>query len=158
MTGKIDIKNGKGAPGRGQLYIDGKPLGQGDIPLTMPLIDRSCRGYGVRRRHRLAGLGQIPTAIQVHWHALQRDRGRERRVHQGQRSGDARAPGAAVGTLRMAEQTRCGLLRITADSGGNADMDADFFNRQRSDAPIQSGGCNSAVDGLRERAIKREAG
>jgi arylsulfatase A-like enzyme len=36
-TGEWDLKNGRGAPGRGQLYIDGKLVGQGDIPLTMPL-------------------------------------------------------------------------------------------------------------------------
>ena len=37
VTGKPDIKNGKGAPGRGQLYIDGELVGQEDISLTMPL-------------------------------------------------------------------------------------------------------------------------
>jgi arylsulfatase A-like enzyme len=37
VTGKPDMKNGKGAPGRGQLYIDGNLVGQTDIPLTMPL-------------------------------------------------------------------------------------------------------------------------
>jgi arylsulfatase A-like enzyme len=37
VTGKPDIRNGKGAPGRGQIYIDGKLVGQADIPLTMPL-------------------------------------------------------------------------------------------------------------------------
>lgn len=37
VTGKPDIRAGKGAPGRGQLYIDDKLVGQGDIPLTMPL-------------------------------------------------------------------------------------------------------------------------
>jgi arylsulfatase len=37
VTGKPDIKKGQGAPGRGQLYIDGKLVGQTDIPLTMPL-------------------------------------------------------------------------------------------------------------------------
>ncbi|MBI4831419.1 MAG: arylsulfatase [Candidatus Lindowbacteria bacterium] len=37
VTGKPDIRNGKGAPGRGQLYIDKKLVGQADIPLTMPL-------------------------------------------------------------------------------------------------------------------------
>jgi arylsulfatase len=37
VTGKLDIATGKGAPGRGQLYIDGKLVGQADIPLTMPL-------------------------------------------------------------------------------------------------------------------------
>ena len=30
-------QEGKGAPGRGQLYIDGKLVGQVDMPLTMPL-------------------------------------------------------------------------------------------------------------------------
>jgi len=37
VTGKPDINKGQGAPGRGQLYIDGKLVGQTDIPLTMPL-------------------------------------------------------------------------------------------------------------------------
>ncbi len=37
VTGRPDVKNGKGAPGRGQLYIDDKLAGQIDIPLTMPL-------------------------------------------------------------------------------------------------------------------------
>ena len=36
-TGKPDIAHGKGAPGRMQLYVDGKVVGQGDLPLTMPL-------------------------------------------------------------------------------------------------------------------------
>jgi arylsulfatase A-like enzyme len=37
LTGKPDIKTGKGAPGRAQLYIDGELVGQVDVPLTMPL-------------------------------------------------------------------------------------------------------------------------
>ncbi len=37
VTGKPDIAKGKGAPGRGQLYIDGKLVGDTDIPVTMPL-------------------------------------------------------------------------------------------------------------------------
>jgi hypothetical protein len=37
VTGPPDIAHGKGAPGRGQLYIDGQLVGQGDIPLTNPL-------------------------------------------------------------------------------------------------------------------------
>jgi arylsulfatase len=37
VTGKPDVKSGKGAPGRAQLYIDGKLVGQVDVPLTMPL-------------------------------------------------------------------------------------------------------------------------
>ena len=100
VTGKPDYKNGKGAPGRGQLYIDGKLVGQGDIPLTMPVSLGLCWGYRVRCRHRLAGLGQIRAAIQVHRHALQHDRGRERRDDQRLGSGDAHRTGATVGTLR----------------------------------------------------------
>ena len=41
-TGKPDIPHGRGAPGRAQLYIDGKLVGQEDIPLTIPL----CLGLG----------------------------------------------------------------------------------------------------------------
>ena len=37
VTGEADIAHGKGAPGKGQLYIDGKVVGQSDIPLTNPL-------------------------------------------------------------------------------------------------------------------------
>ncbi|MEJ2007536.1 MAG: arylsulfatase [Acidobacteriota bacterium] len=37
VTGKPDVRKGKGAPGRGLLYIDGKIAGQAEIPLTMPL-------------------------------------------------------------------------------------------------------------------------
>ncbi|MEO6835244.1 MAG: hypothetical protein ABI231_04985 [Candidatus Tumulicola sp.] len=36
-TGKPDIANGKGTPGRAQLYIDGKLVGQADFPVTVPL-------------------------------------------------------------------------------------------------------------------------
>jgi arylsulfatase A-like enzyme len=37
VKGPSDIKNGKGAPGVAQLYIDDKLVGQADVPLTMPL-------------------------------------------------------------------------------------------------------------------------
>ena len=37
VTGKPDIAHGKGTPGRGQLFIDGKQVGQADIPVTSPL-------------------------------------------------------------------------------------------------------------------------
>ena len=96
VTGKPDIGKGKGAPGRGQLYIDGKLVGQADIPLTMPLSHWACRRHCLRRRHRLAGLGQIQTAVQVHRHALRCDRGREWRDDQGHGSRDAHGHGAAV--------------------------------------------------------------
>jgi arylsulfatase A-like enzyme len=37
-TGKPDIPHGKGTPGRGQLYIDGKLVGNADIPVTTPVL------------------------------------------------------------------------------------------------------------------------
>ncbi len=37
-TGKPDLMKGKGAPGRVQLYINGKPDGQSDLPVTIPLV------------------------------------------------------------------------------------------------------------------------
>jgi hypothetical protein len=37
-TGKPDIQHGKGTPGRAQLYINGKRVGQTDFPYTVPLL------------------------------------------------------------------------------------------------------------------------
>jgi arylsulfatase len=37
-TGEIDFANGKGAPGRLQLYVDGKLVGSTDVPHTTPII------------------------------------------------------------------------------------------------------------------------
>ena len=37
-TGAPDIANGKGAPGRAQLYIDDQLVGQSDMPHTVPLL------------------------------------------------------------------------------------------------------------------------
>jgi len=36
-TGKPDIKAGKGMPGRGQLYIDGRLVGQAEFASTVPI-------------------------------------------------------------------------------------------------------------------------
>jgi arylsulfatase len=36
VTGKPDFANGKGTPGRAQLYLDGKLVGQADFPHTTP--------------------------------------------------------------------------------------------------------------------------
>jgi arylsulfatase len=38
VTGQPDIPHGKGASGRGQLYVDGKLVGAAEIPVTTPLI------------------------------------------------------------------------------------------------------------------------
>jgi arylsulfatase len=36
-TGKPDLSHGKGAPGKGQLFIDGKQVGEIEIPATTPI-------------------------------------------------------------------------------------------------------------------------
>jgi len=36
-TGKPDLSHGKGSPGRGQLFIDGKQAGEIEIPVTTPI-------------------------------------------------------------------------------------------------------------------------
>ena len=37
VTGKPDPANGKGSPGKAKLFIDGKLVGQADVPMTTPL-------------------------------------------------------------------------------------------------------------------------
>jgi arylsulfatase len=37
-TGKPDIAAGKGTPGKGSLYINGRPAGEMTLPFTVPLI------------------------------------------------------------------------------------------------------------------------
>ena len=37
VTGKPDFAQGKGAPGRAQLYVDGRLVGQADFAVTTPL-------------------------------------------------------------------------------------------------------------------------
>ena len=36
-TGEPELANGKGAPGRAKLYVNGNPCGQADCPTTIPL-------------------------------------------------------------------------------------------------------------------------
>ena len=37
VTGPPDIANGRGAPGRAQLYVDGEIVGAAEVPVTSPL-------------------------------------------------------------------------------------------------------------------------
>jgi hypothetical protein len=37
-TGEPDLKNGKGVPGRAQLYVDGQLVANAEFPHTTPLI------------------------------------------------------------------------------------------------------------------------
>lgn len=47
VTGKPDVAKGKGAPGKAQLYIDGKLVGQSEFPYTIPLSLGLAAGAGV---------------------------------------------------------------------------------------------------------------
>jgi arylsulfatase len=47
VTGPPDFANGKGTPGRAQLYIDDKLVGQADFPHTIPLSMGSGGGFVV---------------------------------------------------------------------------------------------------------------
>ena len=38
VTGQPDIPKGKGTPGRGKLYLDGKLVGDAEIPVTTPIV------------------------------------------------------------------------------------------------------------------------
>lgn len=49
-TGKPDLKGGKGSPGRGQLYIDDKLVGQTEFPYTIPLTLGLGAGITVGRK------------------------------------------------------------------------------------------------------------
>ena len=44
-TGKPDIAVGKGAPGRAKLYVDGRLVGQTDLPVTIPLSPSLSGGF-----------------------------------------------------------------------------------------------------------------
>ena len=48
-TGNPDFTKGKGVPGRAQLYIDGKLVGQADLPVTVPLVIGLGGGLSVGR-------------------------------------------------------------------------------------------------------------
>jgi hypothetical protein len=37
-TGAPDVPNGKGAPGRAQLYVDGDLVAENDLPVTIPIV------------------------------------------------------------------------------------------------------------------------
>ena len=66
-TGEPDIANGKGVPGRGQLYIDGKLVGSDRLPAHDPAALRA-RGAELRLRLRRSGERRVPAAVRVHRH------------------------------------------------------------------------------------------
>ncbi len=54
-TGKPDIAKGKGVPANIKLFVDGKAVGSGDLPVTIPLSLGLAAGVSVGSRCRLTG-------------------------------------------------------------------------------------------------------
>ena len=96
-TGKPDIAKGKGSPGRGQLYINDKLVGQTDLPFTVPLLHGTRRRPHGRPQSRFAGLAALRAAVRLHRHDLQGHRRRVRTDAPGQRGGAQRKCEAGVG-------------------------------------------------------------
>ncbi len=46
-TGAPEPLKGKGAPGKGLLFVDGKPVGQGELPVTIPLTMGLASGISI---------------------------------------------------------------------------------------------------------------
>jgi arylsulfatase len=47
VTGEPDVLKGKGAPGRGQIYIDGELVGQVEMDVTNPIMLGLASGVAV---------------------------------------------------------------------------------------------------------------
>jgi arylsulfatase len=52
VTGQPDFTNGKGSPGIAKLFIDGKLVGQADVPVTIPLSFGLSGGLSCGSAHR----------------------------------------------------------------------------------------------------------
>ena len=64
VTGKPDVANGKGTPGKAQLYIDGKLVGQAEVPVTTPLVLGLTSGITCGSAH--AGKSRTGSLTRVH--------------------------------------------------------------------------------------------
>ena len=112
-TGEPDMAQGKGAPGRLQLYIDGDLVGNADAAVTTPVRVQPRRA-DLRRQPRLAGHARLRRPVHLHRHPPQRHRRRQRRADPRPRSRAARAPRAAVATITVER----GPARTTPDPSG----------------------------------------
>ena len=55
-TGEPESLKGKGAPGIAKLFIDGKLVGQGELPVTIPLLLGLAAGVSVGQDAGAAGV------------------------------------------------------------------------------------------------------
>jgi hypothetical protein len=75
-TGKPDIAKGKGVPAKIKLYVDGKPVGSGDLPCDHPVTAGSGRGRLHWHRCRLTGHDRLQGAVHVRRHGEESPGGR----------------------------------------------------------------------------------
>jgi hypothetical protein len=99
-TGEPDLKTGKGAAGKAQLYINKKLVDELKLPYTVPLALGIGSGVFYRAQFRLAGERALRAAFRIHGDH-QRGHGRcLRQAYRGQRGAKARGredgDGAAV--------------------------------------------------------------
>ena len=66
VTDKPDIAHGKGAPGKGHLYIDGKLVGRERHPADQSAQHRIAQHHQLRRGRGRAGDTEVQAAVSVH--------------------------------------------------------------------------------------------
>ena len=94
-TGELNLLEGKGAPGRLQLYVDGELVGENDVPYTTPMIlNPGALTCGSNPGSPITCRLRRP--FPVHRNHPQRHRRRERRPGCRHRSPDARGHGPPV--------------------------------------------------------------
>lgn len=86
-SGEPDLRNGKGAPGRAQLYINGKLVGQADFPVAVPLALGIGEGFAVGRDTASPVFWSVSRTFCVHRQNRQGDCGRVRQNDPGHRRG-----------------------------------------------------------------------
>ena len=95
--GKPDVKKGKGAPGKAQLYINGKLVGEGKLPVTIPLAFGLGGGLVVGRGTGSPISSRFKNPFEFTGTIHERGDRRLWRTDCRQRVGDARRDGAPVG-------------------------------------------------------------
>ena len=103
--GQPDLTQGHGMPGRFQLYIDGKLVGDADFPYTTPFAFNPGQ-LTLRGEPGLADHHRLPGAVPVHGHAAHGHGRPQRRTDQGRRGRAAHAPRATVGSPISAAEER----------------------------------------------------
>ena len=94
-TGKPDFAQGKGSPGRAQLYVDSHLVAQAEFPVTTPVAFNP-GGPDLRRQPGNAGHARLPGSVPLHRHPAHRHRGPVRRPDHRHRSRDAHGHGPPV--------------------------------------------------------------